>query len=107
VKEIGEFEWVSDIFQQPMDAAWTVDVIKYITHHSKPLSIFREIVGAASTWEGRKVPTKICQKKSLQNYYCETRFASKVLMLQGYLPLRCAIEALVAHPAHTAWFMHG
>ena len=79
-----------------MDGAWTV--IKYITNHSKPLSIFREIVAAASTWEGRKVPTK----KELTKY-CETRFASKVLMLQGYLPLRCAIEALVAHPAHTAW----
>ena len=36
-----DFEWGSDIFLKPFTEAW--DVIKFVTNHSKPHSIFRDI----------------------------------------------------------------
>ena len=66
----------------------------------KKLSLFREIVVSDATWMGRDTPIK----NELTKYSgCKARFASKILMLQGDSPLKCAIEALITHPVHTPW----
>jgi hypothetical protein len=90
------FEWGSNVFFEPIEQAW--DVIKFVTHHAKPLAHFRAVTKDPSTWEGGTVP-KACELVS----FCETRFASKLLMLARYRKLRPALEVFVANPSYKAW----
>jgi hypothetical protein len=90
------FEWGSTVFSRPIEHAW--DVIKFVTHHAKPLACFRTIAKDPSTWVGQSVP-KGCELLK----FCDTRFASKLLMLARYLRLRPVLEQLVANPAYKAW----
>ena len=93
VKDTGEYTWGYDTFSEPIDQTW--EVVKYITNHQKPLSMFRKIVSDSDTWEGQEKPT---QEELVK--YCETRFASKILMLQRYQILKSALVVLMGNPAH-------
>jgi hypothetical protein len=92
----GDFDWGTDIFLEPFTEAW--DVIKFVTNHSKPHSIFRDISNDQNTWLGR-----------VQPFFCElikfgdTRFASRLLLLKRYHSLRIVMESLVAHVGYKLW----
>ena len=90
------FEWGSTVFSEPMEQAW--EVIKFATHHCKPLSIFRALAKSPETWEGTSQPTALELVK-----FCETRFASRILMLTRYRQLRPVLELLVVNPGFKAW----
>jgi len=91
-----DFDWGTDVFSKPVRDCW--EVIKFVTHHSKPLSIFRALAKDPSTWEGNKVPSATELIK-----YCDTRFASKLLMIQRYVLLRPVLELLVVNPGYKVW----
>ena len=82
------FDWGSTIFSEPISEAW--DTIKFVTNHAKSLAVFRSLANDPATWSGMDCPTA-CE--SLK--YCETRFASKLLMLDRYRSLRQALEMSV------------
>ena len=94
----GDFVWGRNLFSRPIAHAW--EVIKFITHHSKPLSLFREIAGDPKVWSDSEQPQPafVDLKK-----HCETRFASQIIMLQRYQALRIVVEALVSNPTYRAW----
>ena len=99
VKSIeGEFTWGRNLFSKPIAQAW--EVIKFITHHAKPLSTFRQIAGDPQVWKESETqqPKFVDLKK-----YCDTRYASHLIMLQRYEALRIVVEALVANPGYKAW----
>ena len=99
VKSIeGEFTWGRNLFSKPIAQAW--EVIKFITHHSKPLATFRQIAGDPQLWKESDMqqPNFVDLKK-----YCETRFASHLIMLERYEALRIVVEALVANAGYNAW----
>ena len=85
-----DFEWGSDIFLKPFTEAW--DVIKFVTNHSKPHSIFRDISTDPATWIGSDRPT-FCELIK----WGETRFASRLLLLERYHALRIVVVALVSN----------
>ena len=62
---------------------------------------WREIVKDSTTWAASEEPTG---KEYIK--YGETRFASKVLMLQRYLPLRPAAEILMSNQNYVNWTLH-
>jgi uncharacterized membrane protein len=79
-----------------MEQAW--EVIKFVTHHCKPLACFRALAKHPATWEGSTMPSALELVK-----YCETRFASRLIMLGRYLSLRPVLEVLVANQGYKAW----
>ena len=88
VKDIvDDFEWGRDIFYKPIVQAW--EVIKFITHHAKPLATFRAIAADAQVWKDadKQQPAFVNLIK-----HCDTRFASNFLMLQRYLALQIVVE---------------
>jgi hypothetical protein len=91
------FKWGSSVFSEPIEQAW--EVIKFVIHHAKPLAFFRAVAKDPATWEGNHMPGAACELVK----FCETRFASKLLMLGRYLQLRPVLEVLVANPAYKAW----
>lgn len=99
VKSIeGDFDWGSSIFSEPIAQSW--EVIKFITNHSKPLSIFRKIVADPTTWSDAELPQpSFCELIK----HCDTRFASNVMMLQRYIALQVVVEAMVANPVYKLW----
>jgi hypothetical protein len=94
----GEFEWGSSVFSQPIEDAR--EVIKFITRHGKPTSIFSDICINPNTWSDAEEPqpnfTRLVK-------YCETRFASNLLMLQRYEALQIVIKSLVASNLYITW----
>ena len=75
----GTFEWGEGCFSEPIAKVW--EVVKYVVNHQKPLSRFREL-GENLTVK----PEGGCELLK----YCETRFASKIMMVIRYrnlLPL--------------------
>jgi len=90
------FDWGSDVFAKPINDTW--EVVKFITNHSKPLACFRELARDANTWRPGPPPRTVELVK-----YCDTRFASKLLMLERFLVLRPVLELLVANPGYKAW----
>ena len=96
VKSIeGLFDWDTDIFSSPIYDAQKV--IKFITHHSKALHLFRPIASNPKIWSDAEMakPVFIDLMK-----HCETRFASNMRMLQRYQALKIVVEALVADAAY-------
>jgi hypothetical protein len=91
-----EFQWDSDVFSKCIDDCW--ETVKFVTNHSKPLAIFRTIATDADTWSDTEAPTA---RELLK--FCDTRFASKLLMIIRYLNLRSVLELLIANPGHKAW----
>ena len=81
---------ICDTFSEPFDQTW--EVVKYIINHQNPLSMFRKIVADSDTWEGHEKPT---QEELVK--YCETRFASKNVMLQRYQILKSAFVVLMGN----------
>jgi hypothetical protein len=92
----GQWNWGSDIFLKPFTEAW--DVIKFITNHSTPHSIFRDISNDVESWIGTPKPD-FCELIK----FGETRFASRLLLLERYHALQIAIEALVSNPRYKNW----
>ena len=92
----GEFDWGSDIFFKPFTESW--DVIKFITNHSTPHSIFRDISNDVESWIGTPKPN-FCELIK----FGETRFASRLLLLERYYSLQIVIEALVSNPRYKNW----
>lgn len=90
------FQWGSDVFAKPIGDCW--ESVKFITNHGKPLSVFRELARDAKTWEPGTIPGMLELVK-----FCDTRFASRLLMLERYLHLRPVLELLVANPGYKAW----
>jgi len=91
-----DFDWGSSVFYEPIEECW--EVVKFVTNHSKPLACFRDLAKDQSTWEGSQPPNGLELVK-----FCETRFASKLLMLERYLRLRPVLELLVVNPGYKAW----
>ena len=89
------FDWGFDVFSKPIATAW--EVIKFITNHGKPLAVFRDLAADQSTWGENKAQT--CELLK----YAETRFASKLLMLQRYLLLQPVVEQLIVNPSYKLW----
>ena len=75
-------------------------VIKFITSQSKLLSIFRQISSNQQTWDdaNERKPTFVELIK-----FCETRFASRLIMLERYEALQIVIKNLVANNAYNTW----
>jgi hypothetical protein len=95
----GQWNWGSDIFLKPFTEAW--DVIKFITNHSTPHSIFRDISNDTQTWIGTLQPN-FCELIK----FGETRFASRLLLLERYHALQIALEALVSNPRYKNWLVN-
>jgi hypothetical protein len=70
------------------------DVVKFITNHHKPLAIYREI--------GNALVDKPLGGTELIKY-CETRFASKIMMITRYYNCLPILEAMMINPTFTAW----
>ena len=93
----GEFEWGSSIFFTPLEEAKVV--INFIRKHSKPLSIFRNICTNPQTWEHAPIKPNFVELLK----FCETRFASNLIMLQRYHALRIVEENFVANIEYNSW----
>ena len=91
----GLFHWDTDIFSSPIADAPTM--IKFITHHSKTLHLFRQIANDPKIWSDAEIA-----KPGFTDLmkHCETRFALNMLMLQRYQALKIVVEALVADAAY-------
>ena len=90
----GDWDWGSSIFLDPFTEAW--DVIKFVSNHSMPHSIFRDIAKDPKTWV--ETPS-FCELIR----WGETRFASRLLMLQRYHSLRIVVESLVSNIEYKRW----
>ena len=93
----GEFEWGSSVFSTPLEEA--KQVINFIRRHGKPLSIFRDICTNPQTWEYAKLKPDFVELIK----FCDTRFASNLIMLQRYHALRIVVESFVANIEYNAW----
>ena len=91
-------EWGSSVFSQPLEDAR--EVIKFITRHGKPTSIFSDICINPNTWSDAEEPQP---NFTMLVKYCETRFASNLLMLQRYEALQIVIKSLVASNLYITW----
>lgn len=74
-------------------------MINFIRRHGKPLSIFRDICTNPQTWEYAKLKPDFVELIK----YCDTRFASNLIMLQRYHALRIVVESFVANIEYNAW----
>jgi hypothetical protein len=88
---VGEFDWDSNIFLEPFTEAWKV--IQFLSNHSIPLSIFRTISDDPQTWTAADPQPDFCNLIK----WVETRFASRLLMLERYHSMRIVVEALVSN----------
>ena len=91
-----DFKWDSDVFSNCIEHTWKA--IKFITNHLKPLAVFRSLATSKETWVDELQPSALELLK-----YAETRFASKVLMVERYQSLRSVMELLVGYPEYKAW----
>ena len=94
----GVLDWGTSIFSEPIADTW--ENIKFVTHHSKPLSIFRQIAADPQIWKEAELAKPLFTELLK---HCETRFASHLLMLQRYYALKIVVEALVANAGYKAW----
>ena len=69
--------WNEDIFEETIDQIW--QVVKAVTRAQKPLATYRRLKEEANKLRAQ---TEEPFKELLK--YCETRFASKILMTQRY-----------------------
>ena len=93
----GEFEWGSSVFSIPLEEA--KEVINFIRRHSKPLSIFRDICTNPLTWVHAKFKPDFVELMK----FCDTRFASNLIMLQRYHALKIVVKNFVANIEYNAW----
>jgi len=93
----GEFRWGSSVFSTPLEEA--KQVINFIRRHGKPLSIFRVICNNPQTWEYAELKPDFVELIK----FCDTRFASNLIMLQRYHALRIVVESFVANIEYNAW----
>ena len=88
----GDFAWGSSVFFTPIEEA--KEVIHFIRRHAKPLAIFRDICADHADFK----PAFVELIK-----YCDTRFASNLVMLQRYHSLRIVVENFVANIEYNTW----
>jgi hypothetical protein len=91
-----EVEWGEDVFFKPIGESW--DTIKWITSHGKALACFRDVAKRPDTWGSQGVPGFAEFVK-----YCDTRFASRVFMLNRYFKLRTVLEQFVVYAPFLEW----
>lgn len=88
------FDWDQDYFSSTIDYVWTV--VKFVTNHHKPLAIYRECADC--------LPRKPVGGTELVKF-CETRFASRILMCARYVNCIPILEKLVIDTRYTDWVM--
>jgi hypothetical protein len=90
----GEFDWGEDLFSVTIDKVW--EVVKFIIYHQKALARYRELADT--------VPRDQRPHGGLELvHYCDTRFASKVLMITRYRNVLFVLEKLAIDDIYTAW----
>jgi hypothetical protein len=93
----GEFGWGSSVFSTPLEEA--KQVINFIRRHGKPLSIFRGICMNPLTWVHAEFKPDFVELMK----FCDTRFASNLIMLQRYHALQIVVKNFVANIEYDAW----
>jgi hypothetical protein len=90
----GEFAWGEDPFSVAIDKVW--EVVKFIIYHQKALARYRELA--------EKVPREERPHGGLELVrYCDTRFASKILMITRYRNVLPVLERLAIDDVYSAW----
>ena len=82
--------WGEDIFEETIDDIWFV--VKAVTGAHKPLALYRELKDEAN----KSIAETDEPFKELLKY-CETRFASKILMSERYHLCRPILRMLFAN----------
>lgn len=88
------FDWGQTYFSSAIDDVWTV--VKFVTNHYKSLAIYRDC--AASLVMKPVGGTELIK-------FCETRFASRILMCARYVNCIHILEKLLIDPRYTAWVL--
>ena len=92
--------WGEDLFEEPIEDIWTV--VKAVTGAQKPLALYRRIKDT----ENNRVATHGNEDSKLYKEllkFCETRFASKILMSVRYSLCRPIIDMLLSDSEFNDW----
>lgn len=84
------FDWEQDYFSSAIADVWTI--VKFVTNHHKTLAVYRN--WAAS------LPVKPAGGTKLVKF-CETRFASRILMCTRYINCIPILEKLLIDLLYT------
>jgi hypothetical protein len=92
----GEFAWGEDLFSVAIDKVW--EVVKFIIYHQKALARYRELANMVPRDQRPHGGLELVR-------YCDTRFASKVLMITRYRNVLFVLEKLAIDDLYlyTAW----
>jgi hypothetical protein len=90
----GEFGWGEDLFSVAIDKVW--EVVKFIIYHQKALARYRKLADMVPRDQRPHGVLELVR-------YCDTRFASKVLMITRYRNVLFVLEMLAIDDVYTAW----
>lgn len=90
----GEFPWGESFLSDAIASVW--DVVKFVSNHQKALARYRELAAEIPKESRPEGGTELIR-------YCETRFASKVMMLIRFRNVHDILEKLVIDTVYNQW----
>jgi hypothetical protein len=91
----GEFAWGEKLFSVAIDKVWEV-VKLFIIYHQKALARYRELADSVPRAERPPGGLELVR-------FCDTRFASRILMITRYRNVLPVLEKLAIDEVYTAW----